>query len=329
MLILTAADVKSVISMAEAVEASAEAFRLVADGKAMVPARHHFAIDDGFGSVALVMSGFLPSAAALGVKIASLFPDNYRRGIAATNSTILLLDPQTGELLCLMEGAWLTALRTGAGVGAAIRWLAREDCATFGLLGAGGMAYHQVEAALAVRPSLRRVLIWNRTAARAEALVAELRQDFPDRATFAVVASAEAAVREADIVTASTAAIEPVICGAWVRPGTHVNVIGAHGRDMRESDDDLIRMSAVRAVDMHAAAMASGELLRPIAAGAATKDDFVDVGAVALGRVAGRQTRDEVTWFKSGGIAAQDLTTAKLVHQAALARGLGTPFSLT
>lgn len=326
-LILTQSDAMRAIDMAAAVEASERAFVAVAAGRAAVPRRPTIEIEDGQGSASLFMPGYLPGEGALGAKVVSVFPGNPARGLPATLGAILLISPETGEPLALMDGTWLTSLRTGAGAGVATRRLAREDARTLALLGAGGIAAHQAEAVLAVRPGIERVLVWSRTRARAEALVARLSAAHPGRA-FEAVDSPEAAVRAADVITACTRATEPVLLGVWVRPGTHVNLVGAHAPHEREADDELLRRSAVRAVDMRDAALVCGELSRPIEAGAVAAEAFVDIGLICAGQWPGRRSAEEITWFKSVGLAAQDLATARLVLDRARALGLGTRVDL-
>jgi ornithine cyclodeaminase/alanine dehydrogenase-like protein (mu-crystallin family) len=327
-LILTDPDVRRSIDMRDAIEASAEAFILVAEDRAAVPPRHQVTVDAESGALSLFMPGFLSTPGGLGVKVVSFFPGNARRGVPPTHAAILLLDTDTGAPEVFMEATWLTSLRTGAGTGAATRWLARDDSRTLAVLGTGGLAYHQVEAVLTVRPLIDSVLLWNRTPARADDLADRLRAGGARERTVQVMATPERAVAAADIVVACTSARDPVVRGAWVRPGAHVNLVGAHGADMREGDDVLLLRSVVRAVDMLEAATQSGELRRPLAGGIADARAFVEVGAIGAGRSPGRRGRDEITWFKSVGIAAQDLATARRVLVRARNLGLGSEIAL-
>lgn len=328
MLVISATDVEQVLDMDGAIGASADAYVQVARRVANVPVRHLIPIGDAAGSVTLFMPGFLTEQGVLGVKVGSLFTGNPPKGLPVSICTVLLVDPTSGAALSVIEATWLTRVRTGAGVGVATRALAREDSAVLGLIGAGNLAFHQVEAALTARRTISRVNIWNRGRARAEALAATLREAFGTRAEFTVMDSAEAVARSSDVITVATSSPQPVLRGAWVKPGTHVNLTGARSADMREGDDDLVGRSAVRAVDMLDAASASGEVARPVAAGIAAPESFVEIGAILDGRSPGRTSRDDITWFKSVGIAAQDLTTAKFTYDAARRKGLGTTIAI-
>ena len=326
MLGLTADDVKACIDMTRAIEASAEAFTIATSGGALVPVRHQIPLSED--SVGFFMPGYIAELPALGLKIGCMCFSNLKRGLPSTFCTIVLIDPVTGLTLSFIEATWLTNLKTGAGTGVATDLLARPDCTTHAVLGTGAIAYHQVEGVLAVRPSIDRVILWNRTTKKAHELAAELKSNLDEGVAFEVSESAEAAVRAADIVTTCTASPDPVVKGEWVRPGTHVNLTGAHGSDMREGDDELLRRTSVRSVDMLDAASVSGELKLPIEAGVATRESFVEIGQILTGSAPRRTDDDEITWYKSGGIAAQDLTTGKAVYEQARARGLGTDIDL-
>ena len=328
MLVLNAADVASCIDMVRAIDASTEALTMLVEGRAEIPVRHHLDLGHDDPAVALFMPGFVPDLDVLGLKIATLVGANPGRGLPTTPCVIALVDPDTGFVEALIESTWLTNVKTGGGTGVATRLLAREDAKTYAVIGAGSIAYHQVEGVLAVRPSVARVLLWNRTRARADRLCTMLKSDFGVRAEFEVRDDAQAAVGEADIVTACTSSSEPVILGGWVKPGTHVNLVGAHGSEMREGDDALLVKTAIAAVDKIEGARVSGDVRLAVEAGVCDIDDFIDVGGIVLGRDGGRESADEITWYKSVGNAAQDLVTAKFVLDEARKHGLGQTITL-
>ena len=328
MLVLNAGDVEACIDIERAIEASATALAMLVEGRAEVPVRHHIGLGHDDPSVALFMPGFLPDLGVLGLKIATLVGANPGRGLPTTPCVMGLIDPATGFFAALMESTWLTNVKTGGGTGVATNLLARGDAAIYAVLGAGSIAYHQVEGVLAVRPSISRVVLWNRTRARADTLCARLRADFGDRAAFEVSDDAATAVSSADIVTACTSASEPVVLGAWVEPGTHVNLVGAHGAEMREGDDALLAKTSIAAVDKIEGARVSGDVAMAIAAGVRDEDGFVDVGRIVLGNERARDSNDEITWYKSVGNAAQDLVTAKYVLDEARKQGLGQTIEL-
>ena len=325
MLILNARDVEACIDMRGAIAASREALAMLVRGRAEVPVRHHIEVGAAPGdpSVSLTMPGHVPDLGLLGLKVATLVAGNPARGLPTTPCAIVLVDPGTGLIDALIESTWLTNLKTGGGTGVATGLLARDDAETHAVLGAGGIAYHQVEGVLAARPGIARVLLWNRTRARADALAARLRKGLAGPVSFEVCTDAAAAVEAADIVTACTASPEPVVRGGWVRPGTHVNLVGAHGAAMREGDDALLRNAAIAAVDKIEGARVSGDVALAVAAGARTIDGFVDIGRLIAGDAAGRRSPGQITWYKSVGNAAQDLVTAKYVLDAAREKGLG------
>jgi ornithine cyclodeaminase len=330
MRILSKADVQQVMDMDACLQANEEAFIAVAAGRAIVPVRHHIPVEGQRDAVSLFMPGYLPDAPALGLKVVSVFPTNAAAGRGTTLGAIMLLDPATGAPAALMDGTWLTSLRTGAGTGVATKYLARPDSRVLTLLGAGGMGFHQVEAVLAVR-RIEQVLIWNRTPARAEALAARVREFCAAagrRVAVQATADQEGAVRAADVVVAGTSAAEPVVHGSWVRPGTHVNLIGAHGAGMREGDDELLRRSAVRAVDALESAAAAGELRLPIEAGVVRREDFTAIGRIIAAEAPGRQNPAQITWFKSVGLAAQDMACAAAVLRRAAELNLGLEYDL-
>lgn len=330
MRILTRADVRRLIDMESCINVNEEAYIAVATGRAQVPVRHQIGVEGQGEAVALFMPGYLPDAGALGMKVVSVFPGNVGAGLPATLGAVLLVSPETGAPVALMDGTWLTSLRTGAGTGVATRLLAGAESRVLTLLGAGGMGFHQVEAVLAVRP-VEKIYIWNRTHQRAVALAEQVMAHCATLGrpvTVAAVTDRDAAVQVADVIVASTAAAEPVVLGHLVKPGAHVNLVGAHGSAMREGDDELLRRASLRAVDALDSAEASGELRLPLAAGVLARSAFVAVGAIAAGLAPGRRSADEVTWFKSVGLAAQDMACAALVYRRALAENLGTEVEL-
>jgi ornithine cyclodeaminase/alanine dehydrogenase-like protein (mu-crystallin family) len=328
--ILSKADVKQLMDMQTCIRVNRAAFVAVAEGRARVPVKHHVPVENPPNSVSLFMPGYLPDVPALGLKVVSVFPQNPAQGLPTILGAIMLISPATGEPLALMDGTWLTSLRTGAATGVSAQVLAREDAETLTLLGAGGMAFHQVEAVLAVRP-IRTVYLWNRTPDRAESLavqVRELGERLGRDLSVTATSDSESAVRRADVVAVGTSSPTPVLLGRWVRPGTHVSLIGSHEAHMREADDELLLKSRVKTVDALDSAMASGDVRLPVEAGVVKPEELVTLGAVAAGRVPGRQHPEDITWFKSVGLAAQDLACAAEVLRLAEERGLGTVVEL-
>lgn len=325
MLILNQTDVERVLTMDVALAGVREAYSAVAAGSADVPQRHSLRLESPPGDT-LVMSGHLPAQAALGLKVVSVMPDNVARGLPATVGAVLLLDAETGVPAVLMDGTFLTAIRTGAASGVATAALACPQADTVALLGSGGMAWHQLEAVCHVRP-VRRVRVWSRTLARAEAFVQKAAARLPE-IELSVAATAEAAVRGASIVCAATGSPDPVVHGDWLDDGAHVNLVGSHSPEYREIDTAALQRADVIAVDAVNAALVAGDLAIPVQAGDLDPGRLVPIGDILAGRAAGRTDPGQITVFKSVGLAAQDLAVGRKVYELARAAGLGTFVSL-
>lgn len=325
MLILNRSEVARILTMPEALAACREAYVAVAKGTAVVPQRHSIHVPEPEGDM-LVMPGYMPRQGALGLKVVSVFPGNRDRGLDATVGAVILLDPETGVPAVLMDGSYLTAIRTGAGSGVATDLLALPEADTLAVLGTGGMAWHQVEAVCAVRP-IRRVLVWSRTRERAYGFAAEVQAKLPGCAVEAV-ATAEEAVSQALVICGATASTDPVIRGEWLRAGTHVNLIGSHHPHCREIDSAGVERAAVRAGDLAAAALHAGDLAIPVAEGRIDPASITSIGLILAGEAPGRSDPSQVTLFKSVGLAAQDLAAGSRVLARARELGLGLEVSL-
>ena len=317
---LTGADVRAAISMPEAIEAMADAFGQLSDGRARVPLRIHQETDSG---VTLLMSAYLPDAQDVGVKIASVYPDNVQQRLPLIHALIVLLDSRTGAPSALMDGAYLTALRTGAATGLATRLLARENAAVVALFGAGAQARTQLEAVRAVR-EIREVRLVSRTPQSARHLAAEL-SDVEVR----VMENRSSAVRGADIVIAATNSSSPVFDGRDVGPGTHINGIGSYAPTMQEVDVTTLQGCKIVVDSREAALREAGDLIVPIREGRLTPEDIAaELGEIVNGQKPGRISDAEITFFKSVGNAAQDTAVANRVLATAEARGLGSCFEM-
>ncbi len=274
---------------------------------AEVPLRHRHAVAGGEGTLLLMPSW--QGKAAMGVKLVTVFPGNGALGLNSVFSTYLLCDGATGQHLAVIDGNEITGRRTAAASALAGDYLARRDAATLLIVGAGHVAGMMAQAWAAVR-DIKRVMVWNIRAARAETLAACLRTEGFDAVS---VEDLEGAVRMADIVSCATLANEPIVKGAWLRPGTHLDLIGGYRPDMREADDAAVKRSRVF-IDTEAALAEAGDLTQPIGAGVMTRNDIVgDLAGLCRGSVAGRSAAGEITLFKSVGSAIEDLAAAALV----------------
>jgi alanine dehydrogenase len=325
-LILTRADVEAVLNMREAIDVLERAFRELADGKAAVPTRLGLRIEEANG-VFLAMPAHLTASGALGMKLVTSYPDNPgRHRLPTIQATILYYDHQTGRPLALMEGAHITAVRTGAASGLATRYLARETSRVVGLIGSGVQAETQLEAVSCVRP-LSEAKVYSPTPSRAASFAARMSAmlDIDVRP----VDEARHAVEGCDIVIAATSSKDPVVKGEWIDAGTHINGVGSHAADARELDSDAVRRAKVVVDSLAAALEEAGDLLLPMAEGVITKEHIhAELGEVVAGSKPGRTGQQEVTFFKSVGLAIEDVAVAQLVYERARNLGIGRDFDL-
>jgi alanine dehydrogenase len=288
-----------------------DALRAMFRDGCQVPARHHHTIApvlaDGTPATLLVMPAW-QAGRALGIKIVTVFPDNTRRSLPAVHGTYLLLDAATGAPSALLDGTALTLRRTAAASALAAGFLARPDSAVHLMVGTGALAPHLVAAHAVARP-IRQVRVWGRSPEKAAALARWLAE-----AGFAAapVADLEEAVAAADVITCATLAREPLIRGAWLRPGTHLDLVGGFTPDMREADDAAVARARVY-VDTDMALREAGDIVQPLLSGRLTRDRIVgDLFGLAGGICPGRGDPAEITLFKSVGTALEDLAAAQL-----------------
>lgn len=289
------------------IDALAEAFR---DG-AIVPDRTHHTVEteSGHDGTLLLMPAWRPGR-NIGVKIATVFPDNTGKNLATVQASYFLLDAITGQPRALLDGAELTLRRTACASALAARYLAREDSRVLLMVGAGKLAPHLIAAHSTERP-LERILIWARREEAAHELATAVQAGHRE---VHVVTNFEAAVRQADIVSCATLATEPLICGDWLCAGQHLDLVGAYTPKMREADSEALKRARVF-VDTYAGALAeSGEVIQAIEKGFLSHSDIVaDLAELVQGKAAGREAKDDITLFKSVGTALEDLAAAELV----------------
>ncbi len=315
---LTAEDIRQALPMREAIEAMRVAFIALSEGRAHIPQRLQIPIPEQAG-VTLVMPGYVPPD-ALGLKVVSVFPRNPQQGLPTISALVVMLDPRTGTPLALLDGTFLTAWRTGAASGLATDWLARPDATSLAIIGAGAQARTQLLAICAVRP-IQRVRVYSRTPERAQAWIEALRGQEGVPEDIALAPTPEAAVAEADVVCTATNSSTPVFDGRALRPGTHINAIGSFTLQMRELDEETFRRASRVVVDAREAALAeAGEVVWAIQRGILQESDLVELGEIVAGRRPGREQPEEITLFKSVGLAVQDLVAAQHVLQRLQAR---------
>jgi len=309
--IVTAEDISRVLTYPALIEALAHAFRADVE----VPPRHAHMIPQPGGSEAklLLMPAWTRSGERLlGCKVVSVYPDNAKVGKPSVYGSYLLMSGDTGETLALMDGAALTAWRTACASALAARYLAREDAAHLVMVGAGALAPHLVRAHCAVRP-IKRVTLWNRTRSRAISTAFALHASGVEPL---IADDLEAAVRTADVVSCATLASEPLIRGAWLKKGAHVDLVGAFTPKMREADDQAVRRARVYVDTRAAAAKGSGDIGIPLKRKVLKSSDIAgDLFELCRGKAKGRRRKDDITLFKSVGTAIEDLAAAMLVWQ--------------
>jgi ornithine cyclodeaminase len=277
---------------------------------AHVPLRHAHPLSET--DTLLLMPAWRDSGdGGLGVKIVTVMPGNAARGAATVNALYLLLDRASGEPRAVIDGEALTQRRTAAASALAARYLARPDATNLLVVGTGKLAPFMARAHCALRPALTRVRIWGRRAEAAQTLAQLLRDEgLPAE----VAGDLEAAVRDAHIVSCATTATAPIVHGAWLAPGTHVDLVGGFTREMREADDTAVARARIF-VDTYAGALAeAGDLVAPIERGViALAQVEAELAELVRGQAQGRRTDDEITLFKSVGTALEDLAAAELV----------------
>lgn len=256
---------------------------------------------------------------SVGAKVITIFPDNNKdeRDYPSIQAIYILFDGDTGEPLACIDGTALTLRKTAGDSALATKHLARENVESLFMIGAGSMAPHLIMAHCAVRPSIRRVSMWNRTREKAEAIVDELKIN---NVQLDVIDDIEIGVRNADLVSSAIATPKAVIKGEWLRPGTHVDLVGAFTKTMREADDEVFRRAKIY-VDSRASTIGEiGEITIPMQTGVFGEDDIVaDHYQLSRGEKPGRKNDDEITVCKNGGGGHLDLMTARLIYDRVVA----------
>jgi len=325
MRILTQDDVRRALPMKQAIEALGPAFAQLSTGKADVPLRTPLTVDRHNG-VTLFMPAYLSDDDSMAVKIVSVFNDNPARGLPLIHALVVVVDAETGQPSAVMEGSYLTALRTGAASGLATDLLARQDAHSVAIFGAGVQGRTQLEAICAVR-QIEQAWVYD-LAARQAVLFAEEMTEQLSLPVEVVVASAEA-LEEADIICTATTSSTPVFEAADIRPGTHINAVGAYTPQMQEIPAQTVLRAKV-VIDHREASLAeAGDLLIPLNQGRMTEGHIhAELGEIVAGLKQGRETPDEITLFKSVGVAVQDVAAAGAALASARQLGLGLEVEL-
>lgn len=319
-LVISYRDVRRLLPMATCIDLMAEALSVLGRGEAENPLRWGMRLPEGRGLLGM-MPGEMTTPSALGLKIVSVFPGNHGTAYDSHQGIVALFDPQRGYPIAIVDAAEITAIRTAAVSGLATRLLAREDAGDLGILGSGVQARTHLEAIKTVR-TIRRVRVFSPSRVNRERFAAT---ESERHLTVEAVDSARAAVSGADIICTTTSAREPVLEGAWLEPGAHINAVGSSIAAARELDTAAVVKSSLFIDRRESALSEAGDFLMAKHEGAITDDHIRgEIGEILLGQVSGRQSPEEITLFKSLGLAVEDLAAVHYVYERAKEEGLGT-----
>ena len=325
MLLLTAEDVRLALPMSEAIEAMKDAYASLSSGTAVVPLRTRLSIPNS-EALSLFMPAFVSSQEgdALAIKVVSLFPTNPSQGLAYIQAAVLVFDPKSGRALALLEGSSLTAIRTGAAGGAAIDLLARPDSKVAAIFGAGAQGRTQLEAACTAR-QIETAFIFDANPEKAQTFAAEMNGKGLIPSDIRVAGSSGEAVENADIICTATTSLRPVFQDKDVKMGAHISAVGSYRPDMQEVPAETLKRARVFVDSRSATLEEAGDLIQPMHARLFDESHICgELGEVILGRIPGRQSQDEITYFKSVGIAVQDAMAAQVALTNARKMNIGT-----
>jgi alanine dehydrogenase len=318
-LIINQKEVPQLLSMQECISVMEEALKALSLGEAFVPLRTSMSLPKG--NLLALMPSYMMSIQAAGVKAISVFPGNHDTQFDAHQGVVLLYEMQHGSLQAVIDATSVTAIRTAAVSAVATRLLARPDAGDLALLGAGTQASAHLEAMLLVR-QINRVRVWSRTLSHAQAFAG--RESKRLGINIEVVDNASAAVSCADLICTVTSAKEPVLKGDWIENGAHVNAVGSSVPHARELDTWAVKKSRLFVDRRESTVNEAGDFLYPLHEGAVDESHIqAEIGEILLGRKEGRASADEITLFKSLGLAVEDLAAANFIYQKARQNGVG------
>ena len=327
-LVLTRSDLESVLTMKDNIEVLEEAFRQHALGNVKMPVRPTITLEESGGFIGYMPAYVGGGTNALGVKVVSAFRDNPTKyGLPLIQGVVLLHDAKNGTLLAIMEGAYITAMRTGAASGVATKYMARKGAEKVGIFGAGVQAETQLLAVKEVR-DISTVYVFDTAPQKANSFQKKMSEVL--NVKIFVVNSPKEVVENSDVIITATTATKPVFNGEWLRPGCHINGIGSHhGPGIRELDGATVKRSLVVADSKEACLKEAGDLIDPIAEGLISQDHIhAELGEIVIGKKKGRLREDDITLFKSVGLALEDVSTALRVFEHAKKRGIGKTIAI-
>jgi ornithine cyclodeaminase/alanine dehydrogenase-like protein (mu-crystallin family) len=324
MLLLNSQDVQRCLPMNQAIEVIKSAYAAFSSGQAEMPLRSRLSVGP-HEATCLFMPAYVqgPGGEALGVKIVSLFPKNPERGISFIQAAVLVLEPETGCPQALLEGSSLTAIRTGAASGAATDLLARHDSRIVAIFGAGAQGRTQLDAVCSVR-DIHTAWIYDPDTVKVQAFIAEVTGKVAIPYDIRLASSPEQAASQADVICTATTSLTPVFEDRWLKDGVHINGVGSYTPQMQEIPPDTVVRARV-VVDSRAACLAeAGDVIKPIQAGLISHDHLqAEIGEIINHSRPGRESESQVTFFKSVGLAVQDVMAAQTVLANAAQWGVG------
>lgn len=325
-LFISRKDVESILSMKDTIEAVEKAFREHGLGTVNMPLRPVIRVDKQKGSVAF-MPAYIEGMGALGIKVVSGYADNpSKHNLPTVQGIILLNDPKTGTVVAIMDGTFLTAMRTGAASGVATKYLAKKNANVVGVIGTGVQGRTQIAGVCEVR-AVEKVKAYDVNPDQCGRFCKEISKDLKVHAE--PVSSPELAVKDSDIIVTATTSKTPVLNGEWLEEGMHVNAIGSHTPDSRELDATAIKRAKVVVDSRDAALKEAGDLMIPISQGIISPEHiYAELGEIITGKKTGRGSEGEITLFKSLGLAIQDVSAASKVYEIAAKKGLGRKLGL-
>jgi ornithine cyclodeaminase len=324
MLILSKEEVRQALPMVEMIASTKKAYAALSAGMAEVPLRSSLSIPP-HDATSLFMPAYVQPdyGESLTVKVVSLFPKNLDRDLPLIHAAVLVLQANTGQPLALLEGASLTAIRTGAASGAASDILARPDSQVAGIFGAGVQSRTQLEAICSIRP-IQKVLIFDPRQDQVEHFIAEMSGKDPIPSDLQAASASQEVASQADIICCATTSSSPVFDDGHIRSGVHINGVGSYTPEMQEVPPETVERAALFVDSRPAALSEAGDLIQPIKAGRISEDHIqAELGEIVLGNKPGRQDANQITFFKSVGNAVQDAAAAQLALENATKIGLG------
>lgn len=328
-LVLNTEEMKEVIDIKEAIEADKIALREYSAQRADIPLRVNLDVEK-YNGQSLYMPGYLESENALGVKVVSVYPDNIKKGLTGVPALMMLVDDKTGFPNCMMDGTYLTQLRTGAVAGAGTDLLAKKDSSVFTLIGTGGQGVLQLESVLAVR-DIKVAYVFDINAENRKKFAEDMQEKFGEKYKVEIrdCHDLEAAIRESDIITSVTTARGATFKSEWVKNGAHINGVGSYTPEMAEIDGDLIIRADKVYCDTKDAVVESGDFVQIIQAGKFSEDKIDgELGELVAGKTIGRENDEDITFFETTGNAVLDIVVAKKIYDGAKSQNIGNIISM-